>query len=46
MFIHRWLPAVIALAVAAALFALLLLWSPSMLYLWLKALHVVAALRR
>jgi putative membrane protein len=44
MVIHRWLRAVIALAVAAALFALLLLWNPSMLYLWLKALHVIAVI--
>jgi putative membrane protein len=44
MVIHRWLRAVIALAVTAALFALLLLWNPSMLYLWLKALHVVAVI--
>jgi putative membrane protein len=44
MVIHRWLPAVIALAVTAALFALLLLWNPSMLYLWLKALHVIAVI--
>ena len=33
MVIHRWLRATIALAVTAALFALLLLWNPSMLYL-------------
>ena len=44
MVIHRWLRAVVALAVAAALFALLLLWNPSMLYLWLKALHVIAVI--
>src|SRR3954453_2752710 len=44
MVIHRWLRAIIALAVTAALFALLLLWNPSMLYLWLKALHVIAVI--
>jgi len=44
MVIHRWLRAIIALAGTAALFALLLLWNPSMLYLWLKALHVIAVI--
>jgi putative membrane protein len=44
MVIHRWLRATVALAVTAALFALLLLWNPSMLYLWLKALHVIAVI--
>src|SRR6266496_4783204 len=44
MVIHRWLPAIIALAVTAGLFALLLLWNPAMLYLWLKALHVIAVI--
>jgi putative membrane protein len=44
MVIHRWLRAIVALAVTAALFALLLLWNPSMLYLWLKALHVIAVI--
>ena len=44
MVIHRWLRAVIALAVTAALFALLVFWNPSMLYLWLKALHVIAVI--
>jgi len=44
MVIHRWLRTVIALGVTAALFALLLLWNPSMLYLWLKALHVIAVI--
>jgi putative membrane protein len=44
MVIHRWLRAIIALAVTAALFALLLVWNPSMLYLWLKALHVIAVI--
>ena len=44
MVIHRWLRTVIALAVTVALFALLLLWNPSMLYLWLKALHVIAVI--
>jgi putative membrane protein len=44
MIIHRWLRAIVALAVTAALFAPLLLWNPSMLYLWLKALHVIAVI--
>ena len=44
MVIHRWLRAIVALAVTAALFTLLLLWNPSMLYLWLKALHVIAVI--
>jgi len=44
MLIHRWLRAIIALTVTAALFALLLAWNPSGLYLWLKALHVIAVI--
>jgi putative membrane protein len=44
MVIHRWLRAIIALAVTAALFALLFVWNLSMLYLWLKALHVIAVI--
>src|SRR5262245_54890344 len=34
----------IALAVTAALFGVLWLWSPSGLYLWLKAFHVIAVI--
>ena len=44
MVIHRWFRVVVALAIAAILLALLLLWNPSMLYLWLKALHVIAVI--
>ena len=44
MLFHRWLRAVVALAVTAILFALVFLWNPSMLYLWLKALHVIAVI--
>ena len=44
MHFHRWLRAVAALALTAALFWLVLLWNPSMLYLWLKALHVIAVI--
>src|SRR3974390_450597 len=32
------------LAMAAALFAALLLWHPGGLYLWLKAVHVIAVI--
>jgi putative membrane protein len=39
-----WLGAVIALAVTALLLAVLMLWRPSTLYLWLKALHVIAVI--
>jgi putative membrane protein len=39
-----WLVAAIALAVTAGLLALLILWHPSALYLWLKALHVIAVI--
>jgi protoporphyrinogen IX oxidase len=39
-----WLGAVIALAVTALLLAVLILWRPSTLYLWLKALHVIAVI--
>ena len=42
--IHRGLRAVAALAIMAGLVALLFLWVPLELYLWLKALHVVAAI--
>jgi putative membrane protein len=34
----------IALAIALALFAVLLLWNPSKLVLWLKAFHVIAVI--
>ncbi len=36
--------AVVALVVVAALVAVLWLWQPSGLYLWLKALHVIAVI--
>jgi protoporphyrinogen IX oxidase len=39
-----WLGAVIALAITVALLGLLMLWRPSALYLWLKALHVIAVI--
>jgi putative membrane protein len=43
-FVQRWLRAEIAIAVTLVLFALLWLWNPSGLYLWLKAFHVIAAI--
>jgi putative membrane protein len=43
-FVQRWMRAEIAIAVTAALFGLLLLWNPGGLYLWLKALHVIAVI--
>ncbi len=39
-----WLGAVITLAITVALLAALMLWRPSALYLWLKALHVIAVI--
>jgi protoporphyrinogen IX oxidase len=39
-----WLGAAIALVITAALLAVLWLWRPSTLYLWLKAIHVVAVI--
>jgi putative membrane protein len=40
----RTLRAATALAITAALVALLALWRPSGLYVWLKALHVIAVI--
>jgi putative membrane protein len=42
--IYALLRALAAIAIAAVLFGLLLLWSPSGLYLWLKAAHVIAVI--
>jgi protoporphyrinogen IX oxidase len=39
-----WLGAVIGLVVTAVLLAVLMLWRPSTLYLWLKALHIIAVI--
>jgi protoporphyrinogen IX oxidase len=39
-----WLGAIIALAITTALLVGLMLWRPSALYLWLKALHVIAVI--
>jgi protoporphyrinogen IX oxidase len=43
-FIRRWLRGGIATALTAVLFGALLLWSPSGMYLWLKAFHVIAVI--
>ena len=43
-FIRRWRCAVIAIAITATIFGVLVLWRPSGLYPWLKALHVVAVI--
>src|SRR5688572_6112851 len=43
-FIRRWLRAEMAIGIMAALFGVLLLWNPSGMYLWLKALHVIAVI--
>jgi putative membrane protein len=43
-FIQRWFRAEIALCVTAVLLIGLLLWAPPGLYLWLKALHVIAVI--
>jgi len=40
----RIVRAIAGVAVAAALFAALLIWHPSGLYVWLKALHVIAVI--
>jgi putative membrane protein len=39
-----WIRAAVAIAVTAAVFGLLVLWRPSSLYLWFKALHVIAVI--
>ncbi len=41
---RRWLRAAIALAVTVALFAGLVIWKPSGLYLWFKAFHIIAVI--
>ena len=43
-FVQRWLRAEIAIAITLALFGVLLWWNPGGLYLWLKALHVIAVI--
>lgn len=41
---NRVVPAIVAVAITAALVTGLALWQPSGLYLWLKALHVIAVI--
>jgi protoporphyrinogen IX oxidase len=41
---NRWVRAIVSVVVTAALFGLLLLWHPSGLYPWLKALHIIAVI--
>src|SRR5213593_4057179 len=41
---NRVVRVIVALAVTAALVAGLALWQPSGIYLWLKALHVIAVI--
>src|SRR5688572_13142050 len=43
-FIRRWLRAEMAIGIMAALFGVLLLWNPSGMYLWLKAMHIIAVI--
>jgi protoporphyrinogen IX oxidase len=43
-FTQRWLRAVIAIVATIVLFAALVIWNPSGLYLWLKAFHVIAVI--
>ena len=42
--VHRWLRAAIALAIMTGLAVLLFVWNPAGLYLWFKALHVIAVI--
>ncbi len=42
--VHRFTRAAVALVITAVLFAGLIVWNPSGLYLWLKALHVIAVI--
>ena len=41
---NRWLPAIVGVGVTAALAAILVVWRPSHLYLWFKAVHVMAVI--
>ncbi|MGH8733204.1 MAG: CopD family protein, partial [Burkholderiales bacterium] len=41
---RRWLRAAVAIAITLALVGVLVLWRPSGLYPWLKALHVIAVI--
>jgi putative membrane protein len=41
---RRWLRAAIAIAATLALVGVLVLWQPSGLYLWLKAVHIITVI--
>ncbi len=41
---RQWLPAVAGVGAVVALAALLVIWHPSHLYLWFKAVHVMAVI--
>jgi putative membrane protein len=41
---RRWIPGVIAIAMVGALAGALMVWRPSHLYLWFKAVHVMAVI--
>jgi protoporphyrinogen IX oxidase len=41
---QRWIPAIIGVGVVAVLAAALVVWHPSHLYLWIKAVHVMAVI--
>jgi len=42
--LKRWTRAIVAIGIVAALVIALLVWSPSGLYPWLKAFHVIAVM--
>src|SRR5215831_19879466 len=41
---EKWSRAVVAIGVVATLAAVLVIWRPSQLYLWFKAVHVMAVI--
>jgi protoporphyrinogen IX oxidase len=41
---RKWIPGIVALAVVGALAVVLVIWNPSRLYLWFKAIHVMAVI--
>jgi putative membrane protein len=40
----RWIPGAVGISITAALAAALIIWHPSHLYLWFKAVHVMAVI--
>jgi putative membrane protein len=40
----KWIPAVVGVGIVAALASILAIWHPSHLYLWIKAVHVMAVI--